>query len=239
MIYKAKKGQTSYGESIGILLLDTFCPFIPGDVGNATSYDYPVRFKKVQGLTVQKIFELDSKYLFAMIEAAKELQREGVRAITGDCGFMAIYQEELKEQLNLPVFLSSLLQIPFIRSMLKSKEKLGIITANAEVLTEKVFQKIGLEKDDKLIIVGLEESPAFKQTVIAESGFLDKATIEKEVIDAALLLQKKDKSIGAILLECSMLPPYGAVVQRATGLPVFDFLTMIDYVYSSLNKKEF
>jgi hypothetical protein len=49
MIYHARKGQVSSGEAIGILLLDTAVPFIPGDVANATTYDFPVCFRKVEG----------------------------------------------------------------------------------------------------------------------------------------------------------------------------------------------
>jgi hypothetical protein len=36
-----------------------------------------------------------------------------------------------------------------------------------------------------------------------------------------------------------MLPPYGKDVQQAVNLPVYDYLTMIDYVYSSLVKRRF
>ena len=52
MIHKTQKGQVSSGEAIGILLLDTSVPFIPGDVANATTYPFPVRFQKVEGFTV-------------------------------------------------------------------------------------------------------------------------------------------------------------------------------------------
>ncbi len=47
MLCKTRKGQASSGEAIGILLLDTSVPFIPGDVANATTYDFPVRFQNV------------------------------------------------------------------------------------------------------------------------------------------------------------------------------------------------
>ncbi len=239
MIYLAKKGQTSYGEDIGILLLDTFCPFIPGDVGNASSYDYPVRFKKVAGLSVEKILSLDKSYLPAVINSAKELEQEGVQAITSDCGFMAIFQNELKKHLRVPVFLSSLLQIPMITSLIKSDAKLGIITADSQALIDQVFAKIGLKKADNLIIRGLENSSAFVRTVMQESGFLDEVAIKKEVVQVAKRLQTDERKLGAILLECSMLPPYGLAVQQETNLPVFDFLTMVNYVHSSLSKKNF
>jgi aspartate/glutamate racemase len=238
MKFKATKGQTSYGEAIGILLLDTFCPFIQGDVGNATSYRYPVRFKRIEGLTVERIFAHDPGFLEKMIAGAKELEREGVKAITGDCGFMAIYQGEVKAAVNIPVFLSSLLQIPFIASTLPDRAKIGIITANSRSLTMDVFKKIGVE-NDSLVISGLEKSKHFKEAVFDETGLLDSERMRQEVVTVAKKLVTEHPGIKSILLECSMLPPYGKDVQQAVNLPVYDYLTMIDYVYSSLVKKRF
>ncbi len=95
MKYLAKPGQVSYGEAIGIILLDSVAPYIPGDVANATTYNFPVRFKRVPGLTVERIFNHDMSLVNAIVEVALELKKDGVRAITGDCGFMAIYQQTL------------------------------------------------------------------------------------------------------------------------------------------------
>ncbi len=239
MIFTANKGQTSYGEAIGILLLETRTPFIQGDVGNATSYEYPVRYKKVDGLTAKRIFKHDYSFVEKMIQGAKELEREGVKAITGDCGFMAIYHKEVKESVSIPVFLSSLLQIPFIRSTLAADAEVGILTSNSQSLTSEVFDRIGISNDNALIIRGLENEKNFKDAVIDEIGTLDSDGIRKEVIAAAKELIAAHPKIKAFLMECSMLPPYSEAVQRATGLPVYDFLTMIDYVYSAIVKKRF
>jgi hypothetical protein len=238
MIYEAVRGQTSYGEAIGILLLDTFAPFIQGDVGNAASYGYPVRFKRIDGLTVERIFDHDLGFVDKMIAGARELESEGVKAITGDCGFMAIYQKEVKESVNIPVFLSSLLQIPFIRSTLTDHAKIGVITANSESLTPYVLKKVGVD-DDRLVVLGLENSKYFKEAVFEEIGFLDSDRVRNEVVDLVTRLTTEQPEIKSILLECSMLPPYGKDVQHAVNLPVYDYLTMIDYVYSSVVKKRF
>ena len=239
MIFTARKGQTSYGEAIGILLLDTETPFIQGDVGNATSYDYPVRFKTVEGLLTERIFAHDYSFIEGMIAGAQELEREGVKAITGDCGFMAIFNREVKEAVNVPVFLSSLLQIPFIQSTLPGNAKIGVLTANSDSLTPEVFNKIGLNDTDGLVIRGLQNEKHFKDGVIDEIGTLDSDGIRAEVVKAAEDIAAEHPEIRSLLLECSMMPPYSEAVQQATGLPVYDFLTMIDYVYSAVVKKHF
>jgi hypothetical protein len=239
MIYPVKPGQVSYGEAIGILLLENYAPFIPGDVANATTYSYPVRFQRVEGLTVERIFKHDLTLLDSMLKAGKELVREGVRAITGDCGFMAIYQDKLAQNLEVPVFLSSLLQIPFISKIIGKGKKIGVVTANASALDEFVFRQIGIEDLSALVIRGLENKPNFASAVIKEEGELDSVKVEAEVVSEAKQLVAKNPAVRAILLECSMLPPYGAAVQEAVGLPVFDFVTMIDYVFSAVVKKRY
>ncbi len=234
MKYYRKKGQVSYGEAIGIILLDSEAPFIPGDVANATTYEFPVRFQRVEGLTVQKMMDHDKSSMEKIMEAAELLQKEGVRAITSDCGFMALYQTELRERLHIPVFSSSLLQIPFITQIIPYGKKIGVITANGKSLDESVIKLCGVEDTSNLVIEGLEDEPNFSSAFLIEEGVLDTEKVEKEVVDRVLKLQKENPDIGAILLECSVLPVYAEAVQRASGLPVFDFVTMIRYVFSAV-----
>ena len=63
--------------------------------------------------------------------------------------------------------------------------------------------------------------------------------VEREVVDAALEVQAAHPELGAILLECSDLPPYSAAVQEATGLPVFDFVGFINYVHQAVNARRY
>lgn len=239
MIYKARKGRVSSGEAIGILLIDTSVPFIPGDVANATTYPFPVRFQKVEGFTVARAVGKDPSVFDALKTAAEALESQGVRAITGDCGFMAIHQSKLADALDVPVFLSSLLQIPFIISILGDKETVGVITADSKSLDRELLVEMGVYDTDRVVIEGLEHREHFYGFAIDETGNLDTESVEKEVVAATRNLVDKDPSIKAILLECSLLPPYAAAVQEAVHLPVFDYVTMINYVFSAVVRQRF
>ncbi|MGK2907308.1 MAG: aspartate/glutamate racemase family protein [Desulfuromonadales bacterium] len=239
MLFQAQRNQTSYGEAIGILLLDSGAPFIQGDVGNATTYDFPVRFKRIDGLTVKHILAHDKSFVEKMIEGASELEREGVKAITGDCGFMAIYQNEVKQAVGIPVLLSSLLQIPFIKSTIPNGSKIGILTANSQALTPEVFEQTGIASEDSLVISGLENCKNFREAALEETGELDSDKIRAEMVETAMKLITRNQGIRSILLECSMLPPYAADVQKATNLPVYDFVTMINYAYSAIKTRHY
>jgi len=234
MIYRKKPGQVSYGEAIGILLLDSEAPFIPGDVANATTYKFPVRFQRVPGLTVQRILSHDLSALEDVLMAARELKREGVRAITSDCGFMALYQAALRKELELPVFLSSLLQVPFLIHLIPDHHKIGILTVDSNALTPEVLDLCGANISERIAVQGLQQAPGFSSAFIEENGLLDFHQVEKEVTAAARQLVADNPAVRLILLECSVLPPYAPAVHQAVGLPVFDFVTMIRYVYSAV-----
>lgn len=232
MIYKRKPGQVSYGEAIGILLLDSEAPYIPGDVANATTYNFPVRFQRVPGLTIEKIMRHDRSIQEEVLKAARKLKAEGVRGISSDCGFMALYQQELVKALDIPVFLSSLLQIPFLKQLTPKDSKIGIITANQDSLTRELLALCEADIPGRIVIQGLEKEPYFSSAFLKEEGVLDTVEVEKEVVQAAIMLQRRHPKMKSILLECSVLPPYAEAVQEATGLPVFDFVTMIRYMHS-------
>ena len=238
MIYRTRPRQLSYGEIIGILKLENYAPFIPGDVANATTYHFPVRYQRVPGLTPLRVFSHDMSVLEAMVEACEDLKSQGVRAITGDCGFMGAYQQELANRVDLPIFMSSLLQVPFMLSMIAEIDKIGIITANSRALGDMVLRPCGADFPGRTVIRGLEEKPHFDQVIMKEKGDLDTRKLEAEVVSVAMEL-KAMPAVKILLLECSMLPPYGASVQEATGLPVFDYITMINFVYSAVVKQPF
>jgi aspartate/glutamate racemase len=240
LYHAGHKGQCWYGESIGILILDAQYPCVPGNVGNASSFPFPVRYKVVKDASIERLLTKGDKSLLQpFLDAALELQREGVKAITGACGFMALFQREVSEALNVPVFLSSLLQIPFIYQILRRPRKVGIITANSKALTPLHFTSVGVTKKMALAICGMEDQQEFRQSVLEERGTLDSELIEQEVVTVAQKLVKNHPDVGAILLECSDLPPYAQAIQKETRLPVFDFFTMINYVHTSLVRRPF
>ena len=78
--YKVRDADT-YGHAIGILLLDYRGPFIPGDVGNASTYRYPVLYKLVEGLTFDLVLSGDVRAEEMIVEAAKDLERFGASTI--------------------------------------------------------------------------------------------------------------------------------------------------------------
>ncbi len=238
--YHVRNGIESYGHSIGIVLIDCETPFIPGDVGNASTYDFPVLYRTAPGVSLDRLIEQgDPTMVDAIIETARELEKAGVRAITSDCGYMIRFHRQVAEAVNIPVIFSSLLQIPLIAATLGSNQAVGIICANRKRLTPDLLAIAGLQKDSQVVIRGMEDAEAFRGPILDETGTLDDAAIEKEVVARARDMVTAHPETGAILLECSNLPPYAHAVQQATRRPVFDFTTLINYMHHAFHRKPF
>jgi hypothetical protein len=238
--YRARRGQVAYGYSVGIVCLEYFLPFIPGDVGNASTYDFPVLYREVKGATFEAIIQRQDPGMAPIVlEAAADLVRQGAKAVTSDCGYFGAYQRDVADSLPVPVFLSSLMQAPFILSMLGPRRKLAALVANGASLSERVLDALGIHDRSRIVFRGLEDKTEFRRTVLDECGTLDVDAVEQEVVEAALEVQAEHPELGAILLECSDLPPYSAAVQAATGLPVFDWIGFINYVHQAVVAKPY
>ena len=228
-VYRSENSAAASGHAVGILLLDYKGPFVPGDVGNATSYDYPVIFRTVPKATSARVFSGDPELEAAVIEAAKALEAEGVKGISSDCGYFVNYQDAVAKAVKVPVYLSSLLQLPFISACIGRERSIGVICANAAALGNRVLEMTGLGSNRDVFIKGMRDEPVFGSSVTGDCAQLDPEVLEAEVVGVAKQMVRERPEMGAILIECSMLPPYAKAVQDATGLPVFDFITMIDY----------
>jgi len=179
--------------------------------------------------TSARVFAGDPELEEAVIEAAKALEAQGVRGISSDCGYFINYQDAVARAVRIPVYLSSLLQLPFISACIGRSRPIGIICANAGALGNRVLEMTGLGNQREVLIKGMRDEPIFGSSVTGDCVQLDPDLIEQEVVAVARRMLNEQPELGAILIECSMLPPYARAVQDATGLPVFDFLTMIDY----------
>jgi len=227
-------GKNVYGESIGILMLDTKFPRIPGDIGNALTFPFPVRYRKVSGATPARVVkEADPALIAPFIEAAKELEQEGVCAITTSCGFLAIFHKHLARAVDIPVFSSSLLQLPLVAAMIGQDKKIGIMTASKPHLTPLHFQGVGAEGINK-VIYGMEEQKEFTRVFIEGKEEMDVAKVEEEMVKVARTMIEENPDVGAIVFECTNMPPFRAAVQKAVQRPVFDIVTLTNYVYDSI-----
>jgi hypothetical protein len=95
MQMKAQGGKAIYGAALGILMLEARFPRIPGDMGNALTWPFPVHYKVVREATPDRVVRRGADGLLGpFVAAARELVADGVDGITTNCGFLSLFQEE-------------------------------------------------------------------------------------------------------------------------------------------------
>lgn len=240
-VVKMKKGQNIAGWPIGIIYIDeVYYPMLPGNIVNGYTFDFPVRLRAVEGLDIPNLFNCGDSVYDAIMAACKKLESEGCRAISSACGFFGNYHRQVADAMDIPIALSSLVQLPWIETILKPSQKIGVLTADATSITDRLFESCGVSKElqEKLVVRGLGKEPEFS-CILEGRGEFDNAEVEQELIRAALEITEANPEIGAILLECSDMPPYAAAIQAATGLPVFDFTTLIRWLHNAVAQKPY
>ena len=124
---QAHGGKTIYGACVGILMLETRFPRIPGDIGHAATWPFPVLYKVVRGATAGRVTtaranDRSTGLLDAFLAAGAELVQDGADGITTSCGCLSIYQRELAAHCRVPVAASALLQIPLVERLLPPRK---------------------------------------------------------------------------------------------------------------------
>jgi hypothetical protein len=236
------------GHVIGILAVDGLRnPVVPGVVHNASTWNFPVLYEVVEETANWKVLNAEAegdqfspRVRDALIEGARRLESRGVRAISGGCGFLINFQKGVAGAVDIPVFLSSLSQLTLIRQGLKPGQKIGIITAASDLLDAKAFEQIDVFDLSDLVIIGCEDCGEFaKIRGTTQAGHVNPFKVEQDLAKLAKEFVNTNPEISALLIECSSLPPYSWAIQNATNRPVFDYYTLIQWMYSAVVRYPF
>ncbi|MEV6559484.1 aspartate/glutamate racemase family protein [Nocardia sp. NPDC051756] len=230
------KGDTT----IGVLCLDTAFTKIPGHIRNPTTFDFPVDYQVVHGATPQRmVTEADPTLLDPFIIAAKELEARGVAAITSGCGFLVIFQQQLADAVQIPLYSSSLIQVPMVHRMLAADRKVGLLVAKKAALTPRHLNAIGGESVP-ICVAGMDAQPEFREVILeGRRDELDADRLGEEVLQEIDQLAAANPDMGALVIECTDLVPYGHAIQDRLGLPVFDIVTLTEMVHRTLRHRPF
>jgi hypothetical protein len=231
--------QATAGYAIGIIVIDSWYPFIPGNVTNASTYRFPVIHKILEDISFDQLLSGSIAVTDKIIAAGEELiEKYGVRAIAGACGSFALYQKDVAAALDVPTFLSVMLQVPLILQSLRPNQRIGVVFANRDALTDRVLKQCEITDMSRLAVTEVKELEEF-QRLLQNKGRFNSYRMEKEVTAHVDEFVKENPDIGAILLQCSDLPPYAWSVQNKTGLPVFDMNSLIELIYHAVVRKPY
>ncbi len=231
-------GKAIYGAPLGILMLEARFPRIPGDMGNAETWPFPVLYRVVRGASPDRVVRRRAEGLLsAFVEAGRELVATGAVGITTNCGFLSIFQRELATALGVPVLTSSLVQYAMIARMLPPNRRVGILTVSKTTLSPDHLAAAGVPADAP--VEGTEEGREFSRVILGDEPELDVAAAERDLLAAADRLCGRHPEVGAILLECTNMGPFAATIAVRTGLPVFDMVGLATWFHTALAPRRF
>lgn len=228
-------GKPVYGAVLGILMLEARFPRINGDIGNATTWPFPVQYKVVKGATPDKVVRNDPMVLLdSFIEGAMELVELGCDGITTNCGFLALTQERISEAVSVPVATSSLMQIPMVQTLLPLGKKVAVLTISKSTLTPEHLEAAGVTNPNDVPIFGTDGGQEFTTGILDDHESVNFDLCRLDMLNAARAIVQSDRNIGAIVLECTNMTPYAYDVRKATGLPVFSIYSFLKWFHESL-----
>jgi len=235
----ARGGKALYGAPLGILMLEARFPRIPGDMGNAMTWPFPVLYRVVKGATPERVVLNGAAGLLDdFLAAARELVAHGAEALTTNCGFLSLFQADLAAHVRVPVATSALIQVPWVQAMLPPGQRVGIITVSAGSLTPRHLAAAGVAADTPF--VGTEDGREFFRVLIrSEKQDMDVALAAADILAAGRRLVTRHSGIGAIVLECTNMPPYAFALREELGLPVYDIYSLITWLHAGLRPREF
>ena len=233
----ARGGKAVYGAPLGILMLDARFPRIPGDMGNAQTWPFPVLYQVVPGASPERVVLDGARGLLpAFLDAAANLVRLGAEAITTNCGFLSLFQRELAAHVGVPVAASSLMQVPWVQATLPPGRRVGVVTISGASLTGAHLAAAGAPADTPM--AGTEGGrELFRVLIKAEAQDLDVALAEQDVLDAGRDLMARHPEVGAIVLECTNMPPYAAALRDTVQVPVYDICSMVTWFHAGLRPR--
>ena len=233
-----ERGKPTYGVDLGIILLDADFPRPIGDIANGRTFPFPIHYEVTSGASVpQVVEEAAAGLLQRFVECGRRLVARGARVLTTSCGFLAISQRQLAEELGVPIATSSMMQIPIVLRMMASHHDLCLVTINASTLDERHYTGSGISADEmkRVVVVGLEGSEHFYPVVVGEAGPLETARARDEVVSVCREAASENPTIKAFVFECTNLSPYSADVRAATGLPVWDSTTLVHWLQGGVS----
>lgn len=231
-------GKTVFGASVGILMLETRFPRVVGDMGNALTWPFPVQYRVVRGATPDLVVRNDATALTELfISAAKDLVASGADGITTNCGFLALIQAQLSSAVGVPVAASSLMQVPWIQSMLPPGKRVGILTISKDTLTPAHLTAAAIDPDTP--IGGTDPNSEFSSGILDDRAELDFDQCAQDNLNAATQLMQNHENIGAIVLECTNMVPYASMIRKATGVPVYSIYSFVTWFHAGLMPRRF
>jgi Asp/Glu/hydantoin racemase len=193
------------------------------------------------------VFKEDKSVCLEPIKrAAKKLEEMGCRAVSAECGYFSYFQREIAASLDVPVFMSSLLQIPWAQQVIGPDKVVGIYVGTKSAVRDEHLTAVGVQLGSNYVIEGACDNDVCREFINLwiegkrpqrPEAYYDKAA--REFVSHGVKFFEQNPNMGAMVLECTGFPPFARQLQQAIDIPVFSYSTLHDYAYSVAVHRDF
>jgi hypothetical protein len=233
---------------LGIMLLDDVYPGFPGDVRNASAYPFPIQYDVVEGVDIQRLVYAQDKTacLKPILRSAERLAGLGCRAIAAECGYFSYFQREVVAAVDVPVYMSSLLQVPLAQHVISPQDVVGILVANAAALEDQHLEAVGIELGSNYVVGGAmdagrceEFDHIWTEGLRTDPPSIDYEKAQEEFLHVAVEFYEAHPKMAALVLECTGFPPFARALQRRIDIPIFSWGTLLDYAFGVVVHRDY
>lgn len=221
------------GRALGVLTLadphEPPPPPPPHFFDDAEWFPYPTVYRVVPGATAREVVAGNPALAQAYAATARELEAEGIVAITANCGYAIAYQHAVRNAVSIPVACSSLMLLPLIRAMLPDGGRIGLLCFDAPRLTRDHLARAGVAENLPLAIGGIENTASWRNW-LGPTTRSDWAALETDVMSAAERLLSANPDVTHWLLECAGFPRLRRILKAQSGRPVFDWVSLCNHL---------
>ena len=207
---------------LGVLMLASQLPSLPGDVDHPDTFGMPIGRRIVTGAWPEKVVQTAAglragRVALGLTQVLRAIEKGGARAITTSCGFLVLLQKELQAAVRVPVVTSSLLQLP---GLLTQQAQVGVLTIHASKLGNEHLRAAGVQRErlHDVLIQGLDAKAALALALSANAVTMDVDEVAAELAAAALALRQRAPLLQVLVLECSRMAPHRLAIEAASGL---------------------
>lgn len=214
--------------TVGVIQLNTKFPRPIGDIGNPKTVHFRSIIQKLDLATVADVVSVDvisGDMLDEMVGVACELESQGCDLITTSCGFLGPVQSYVQQQLKIPFLSTSLLMLPFLRTVYPKEADIGVLTFDSRVLRPHHFVGHDIRG---VKILGLEPDTELYRVISEDESQLDTDKAASEVVDRVKKLVDQ-YGVRCVIFECTNLSPYKSKVRSETDVAVFDLVDLVSF----------
>jgi hypothetical protein len=219
---------------IGIMLLETTPDRLEGSLAHPRTFKCNVKLDTLEGIWVEQLLSASPAHTPSFVDAAKRLERDGADILITNCGYSIAYQAVVQKSVRIPAALSSLMLLPLLDRLRSPGRKIGLLTYDAIKLTEAHLRAAWPQYDPDVVAIGGLQGTRSWSDMARDDAVYDVKQITSDIAKVVNELMKQD--LQFLLVECAALCAFIPHLRSITGIPVFDIVSLANFLSSGLQK---